>query len=259
MIRSKSSATGRIVCAIAFLLMGIASFPASPFGATSEMDDDAAIANSLAGLLRAARQVISNNQALINDPNVGDKGLSGRVVLRQSIDLYKKISGVDPEAVEPTTRLGKLLHAQMDAIVEATDANQATINARGVGFKAFIPAVFARLVNEAFASRVREIAQIKVTAPEQLVRNRKARPDEWEADVIRNKLLQADWPRGQAYSTTASANGRAAFRMMMPEYYANSCLSCHGSPKGETDITGYPKEGGKEGDLGAVISITLFR
>jgi hypothetical protein len=50
-----------------------------------------------------------------------------------------------------------------------------------------------------------------------------------------------------------------AFRMMMPEYYASSCLSCHGSPKGETDITGYPKEGGKEGDLGAVISVTLFK
>jgi hypothetical protein len=46
--------------------------------------------------------------------------------------------------------------------------------------------------------------------------------------------------------------------MMMPEYYASSCLSCHGSPKGETDITGYPKEGGHEGDLGAIISITLF-
>jgi hypothetical protein len=47
--------------------------------------------------------------------------------------------------------------------------------------------------------------------------------------------------------------------MMTPDYYAASCLICHGSPKGETDITGYPKEGGKEGDLGGVISIVLFR
>ncbi len=259
MVRSRSSAAGRIVCAIAFFLTSLGAFPGSPSGATTDMDDDAVVANNLAGLLRAARQVISNNQALINDPNIGDKGLSGQVVLRQSLDLYKKTSAIDPETVDPTTRVGKLLHAQMDAIIEATDANQATINAKGVGFKAFIPAVFARLVNEAFASRAKEIAQIKVTAPEQLVRNRKARPDEWEADVIRNKLLQADWPRGQAYSATVSTNGREAFRMMMPEYYASSCLSCHGSPKGQMDITGYPKEGGKEGDLGAVISITLFK
>jgi hypothetical protein len=45
---------------------------------------------------------------------------------------------------------------------------------------------------------------------------------------------------------------------MVPEYYAKSCLSCHGQPKGEVDITGYPKEGASEGDLGGIISITLF-
>jgi hypothetical protein len=210
-------------------------------------------------MLRAARQVISNNQARINDPALGDKGLSGQVVLEQAVDVYKKNTGTDPQAVDPASRLGGLLRAQMDAIVEATDANQATINAKGVGFKAFIPAVFARLVNEAFEKRAKDVAAVKVTAPEQLVRNRRARPDQWEGEVIRGKLLQANWPRGQAYSATTELKGRPAFRMMMPEYYASSCLSCHGSPKGETDITGYPKEGGNEGDLGAIISITLFR
>jgi hypothetical protein len=45
---------------------------------------------------------------------------------------------------------------------------------------------------------------------------------------------------------------------MVPEYYVESCLACHGSPKGQMDITGYPKEGGKLNDLGAVISITLY-
>jgi cytochrome c553 len=230
-------------------------------GATlrAEPDENAAIAKSLADMLRAARQVISSNQARINDPNLGDKGLSGLVVLQQAIEIYKKTTGTDPASIDPASRLGRLLHAQMDAIVEATDANQATLNAKGVGFKAFIPAVFARLVNEAFENRAKDEAQVKVTAPEQLVRNRKSRPDEWEADVIRSKLLQTDWPRGQTYAADAVAKGRSAYRMMMPEYYATSCLSCHGSPKGETDITGYPKEGGKEGDLGAVISVTLFK
>jgi hypothetical protein len=237
----------------------IAVFGLSAVPLRAGADDDAAIAKSLADMLRAARQVISSNQTRINDPNLGDKGLNGHVVLQQAVEIYKKATGMDPASVDPASRHGRLLHAQMDAIVEATDANQATINAKGVGFKAFIPAVFARLVNEAFESRAKEEAQIKVTAPEQLVRNRKARPDEWEADVIRSKLLQADWPRGQAYAADAVTKGRSAYRMMMPEYYATSCLSCHGSPKGETDITGYPKEGGKEGDLGAVISVTLFK
>lgn len=221
--------------------------------------DDANIAKNLADMLRAARQVISSNQARINDPNLGDKGLSGQVVLQQAIELYKKATGTDPASIDPASRLGRLLHAQMDAIVEVTDANQANINAKGVGFKAFIPAVFARLVNESFENRARNEAQIKVTAPDQLVRNRKARPDPWESDVIRSKLLKEDWPRGQAYTAEVDTKGRPAYRMMVPEYYTSSCLSCHGSPKGQTDITGYPKEGGKEGDLGAVISVTLFK
>jgi Protein of unknown function (DUF3365) len=234
------------------LVLSVAPLRAGP-------DDDADIAKSLADMLRAARQVISNNQALINDPNLGDKGLSGQVVLQQAVEIYKKATGTDPANIDTASRLGRLMHAQMDAIVEATDANQATINAKGVGFKAFIPAVFGRLVNESFENHAKNEAQVKVTAPEQLVRNRKSRPDQWESDVIRSKLLQPDWPRGQVYAAEVDTKGRSAYRMMMPEYYANSCLSCHGSPKGQTDITGYPKEGGKEGDLGAVISVTLFK
>ena len=242
--------------AFAAILIG-ASFSISLLHAAS--DDDTTIAKSLADMLRAARQVISNNQARINDPNLGDKGLSGRVVLEQAIEIYKKNTGIDPGTIDPASRHGRLLRAQMDSIAEATDANQATINAKGVGFKAFIPAVFARLVNEAFDNRAKSEAHVKVTAPEQLVRNRKARPDAWESDVIRTKLLQPDWPRGQAFTAETQIKGQQAFRMMVPEYYAASCLSCHGSPKGDTDITGYPKEGGKDGDLGAIISVTLFK
>jgi hypothetical protein len=47
--------------------------------------------------------------------------------------------------------------------------------------------------------------------------------------------------------------------MLLPEYYRESCLSCHGGPMGEMDITGYPKEGGKIGDLGGAISIVIFQ
>lgn len=249
---------GMFLKALAFtvLITGVC-FSSVPVCAAS--DDDATIAKSLADMLRAARQVISNNQTRINDPTLGDKGLSGHAVLEQAIEIYRKNTGTDPGNLDVASREGRLLRAQMDAIIEATDANQATINAKGIGFKAFIPAVFARLVNEAFENRASNDAQVKVTAPEQLVRNRKARPDAWETEVIHSKLLQPDWPRGQAYSADTQIKDRQAFRMMMPEYYATSCLSCHGSPKGETDITGYPKEGGKVGDLGAVISVTLFK
>jgi hypothetical protein len=232
-------------------------FAASLFAA--EADDDAAIANNLATMLRSARQVISSSQERINDPNLGDKGLSGAAVIERAVELYRKAGGTDPATLDKSSRHARLLRAQMDAIVEVMDANQAMINARGVAFKAFIPAVFARLVDEAFETRAKAEALVKVTAPEELVRNRKARPDHWEKEVILTKLLAGEWPRGQSYAALAESNGRKAFRMMIPEYYSSSCLTCHGSPKGEMDITGYPKEGGKEGDLGAVISVILFK
>ena len=66
-------------------------------------------------------------------------------------------------------------------------------------------------------------------------------------------------PAARSFYQAQPNQGRDAFRVMVPEYYAKSCLSCHGKPKGEVDITGYPKEGASEGDLGGVISITLLQ
>ena len=63
-------------------------------GAQAPANDDAAIAASLAQMLRSARTVISANQVLINDPEKGDKGLTGKVVLAQSIKNYQRLHQV---------------------------------------------------------------------------------------------------------------------------------------------------------------------
>jgi hypothetical protein len=221
-------------------------------------EDDMAIAQSLAEMLRDARTVISDKQDLINNPQLGDKHLTGEVVLDQAVAKYKKDTGVDPTKLDPASRQGRLLRAMMAAIVEVVNDNQATINEKGTGFKGFIPAVSARLVAESFGQLAKGEAEIKVTAPVELVRNRKALPDPWETGVIEKRFLDPTWPAGKPFSAEVETNGRPAFRVMVPEYYVESCLACHGSPKGEMDITGYPKEGGKLNDLGAAISITLY-
>jgi hypothetical protein len=219
---------------------------------------DLAIARSLATMLQSSRAVISINQDRINDPALGDKGLTGAAVLEKAIANYSKATGRDPATIDPASYEGRLIRAQMGAVVEVMDTNQATINAKGKGFKGFIPATFTRLVNEAFAARVGEEASMKFTAPPVLIRNRKARPDAFEAAAIRDYLEAADWPKGQIYSAMVSEDGRERARIMVPEYYVPSCLTCHGGPAGELDVTGYPKEGAHEGDLGGVISIGLL-
>ena len=232
---------------------------AAPAAGAPEQDADNVIALSLAEMLRAARTVISNNQEKINDPKLGDKGLTAEYVVAEAVAGYRASTGADPLALDPASRHGRLLRAQMDAIAEVVNSNQHTLNAMGVGFKGFIPATFARLVNEAFGTRVGAEAEVKVTAPKELVRNRKARPDTFEEGVIVKRLLAPDWPKGQIFSADATAKGRKAYRVLVPEYYAASCLTCHGTPKGEMDRTGYPKEGRSEGDLGGVISLTLYK
>jgi hypothetical protein len=221
-------------------------------------DEDAQIAKSLATLLYAERLVISRNQDRINDPNIGDKDLNAKAVLAEASKTYQGIAKNDPLSTDAKTRHGKLVRLQMDSVAEVMDVHQQTINRQGVGFKGFIPALFARLTNEAFGRRAAGLAEMKLTAPPQLIRNARARPDQWETEVIRDKLASPGWPKNQVYAAVVQVKGKAAYRSAAPEYYGGSCLTCHGAPKGDIDLTGWPKEGAAEGDLGRVISITLY-
>lgn len=247
----------RLLTACLVILVALSTFAGAERAFAQSGDLDVAL--GLANMLRAARSVIAANQGHINDPAIGDKGLSGDKVLEAAFVNYEKATGADPRAIDAESRFGRLVNFQMTAIRQVMDENQSTINKPGVGFKGFVPAVFGRLVNERFRQLIGTEAEVKVTAPMRLVRNRKARPDKWEIEAIRSRLLSPEWKKGQVYSTEGEQRGRNAFRALVPEYYGAGCLACHGEPKGEVDVTGYPKEGGKLGELGGVISVTLYR
>jgi len=222
-------------------------------------DADAAIGNMLADMLRASRSVVSASQPLINDAALGDKWFTGEKLVREAEVIYAERVGTELIGDGLSARDRRLLDAQRQAMRQVVDSHQDEINRLGVGFKGFIPAVFARLANEEFVALAGTEARIRVTAPTNLVRNRKSRPDPWEKNVIETSLLAADWPSGKSFTEEVEFEGRPAFRMLLPEYYRESCLACHGEPMGEPDITSYPKEGGKVGDLGGAISIVIFR
>jgi hypothetical protein len=240
--------------AVALAGLGIWSGPAP-----ADIDEQVELGNRLAAVLRAGRGVISNNQDLINDASLTDKGLTGEVFYAAVIENYLQTHGEPPLTDGLDEKERKLTETQLNAMVDVIDENQPIINAEGLEFKGFIPAVFARLVNEKFAQSMASEATVKVTAPKNLVRNRMARPDPWENQVIEEKFRSGDWTQGQAFFEDTEVGGKAAFRMLIPEYYSESCLACHGSPAGETDVTGFPKEGGAVGELAGAISITLYR
>ncbi len=208
--------------------------------------------------MRAGRSVVSGHQDLINDPAIGDKGIDGDSVVEEAIAIYTKSTGAPPISADTSEQERRLTEALIESMREIVDEHEAEIDMQGLGFKGFIPAVYGRLVSERFNEKVGTEALMKVTAPDDLVRNRKALADDWERGVIEAHLITPDWPKGRAFVEQVDVKGRPAFRMLMPEYYSASCLTCHGEPAGEVDVTGYPKEGGHEGDLAGAISITLF-
>ena len=211
------------------------------------------VAAEMTTLLRSARLVISDNQALINDADKGDKALSADKVLATARENYKKAAGKPLSTPAPGSLSARAQKAMLDSISEVMVKNQALINEKGKGFKGFLPAVFARQVAECFTTKMGGLIAVKLTAPKELIRNRANRPDEWEHAVFQQQFAKADYVKGKAFSQTVGDS----FRYMIPEYYGATCLQCHGEARGERDITGGMKEGMKLGDLGGAISLSI--
>ncbi|HLD68746.1 MAG TPA: DUF3365 domain-containing protein [Pseudomonas sp.] len=222
-------------------------------------DDVEATSKDLTLIFRAARKVISDSQDLINDASKGDKGLSPTAVIEQTKVNYKVAAGKDLDLSDDGSPAAKARTALLDAVQTTMSEAQPLINEQGKGFKGFLPAVFGGRVATNFSAAMTGTFAIKLTAPKAYVRNRANRPDEWENNVIETMFKQASYEKGKAYAETVAVKGKPAYRYILPEYYGPSCLSCHGDPKGEIDISGGKKEGGKLDELGGAISLIIYQ
>jgi Protein of unknown function (DUF3365) len=213
-------------------------------------------ARLLAKVLQAGRLVIERNQPLIDDPHRGDKGFTPEVFEQQLREEFRTRTGIDlavlankpaAVAIPPLTR--ELLLALIEASKDVVRDAQVVINQRGIGYKNFIPATYGSQAAARFSKR--SPVQLKQTAIQP--RNPKNEPDEYEASVLR---WLSGRPNSEAYVSELTESGKT-LRVMMPIYYMQACLACHGEPKGEWDISGYPKEGAREGDLAGAISVRI--
>ena len=211
----------------------------------------------LAVLLDVGRVVIGHNQLLLNDPTKGNKGFTPEVFAQQTIQAFKERTGHDlanlstiavPEMAKP------LLERLLDESKKTVASYQMVINMPGIKYKGLIPATFGTETGARFQSW--SGVYMKQTAPDSLVRNPKNKPDAFESDEMK-KMGEPSFPRvGEQIVSTVMEDGKT-MRVLLPLFYRKDCLICHGSPKGERDVTGYPREGAQEGDLGGVISVKL--
>ena len=209
------------------------------------------VAEHLIELVKIGREVVSEHQATINDATKAEKGFTADFVATQVMERFKKKTKIDlriPNVVPQADFYLALLQAEKEVVDEA----QPVINRQGVGFKGFLHAVFARRVGEHFYKKTG--VRMKLTGVN--YRNPDNKPDDFEEEVLR-MFSDPRHPKGQNYVRNTVFDGRPVLRIIDPEYAATSCLSCHGAPRGERDITGMKKEGWKEGDLAGAISIVL--
>jgi len=211
----------------------------------------------LAILLDAGRSAIAKNQDLINDASKADKGYTSQVFQRQVAEDFQRRTGVAltnleeakiPEMAKP------LLARLMEEAKKTIDTYQSVINVSGFAYKGLIPATFGTETATRFQSW--SGIYMKQTAPSHLVRNPKNKPDDYESAVFsRFATSNSDQAPDKVFSEVTD-DGKYV-RVLLPLFYQKACLSCHGEPKGQRDISGYPREGAREGELGGAISVKI--
>lgn len=219
-------------------------------------DQELEMVKKLERVMSNGRTVVTKWQGTINDASKGDKGFTPEVFEAEVLASLKENDKIDAAKMkgkkDPTSKaIWNLIESMKTVVAEG----QPIINKQGMGFKGFLPAVFARKSFESF----NEKSNIKGKLTAQIFRNAKNAPDEWEKEAIKKFVDRAkDAPDREQpiYKVVSGENGRV-LRYIKPEFYKGKCLDCHGSPKGERDISGGIKEGFEEGAAGAALSFIV--
>ena len=208
-------------------------------------------AQHLASLLNVGRLIVDRNQALINDPRIGNKGFTPEVFEHEVVDEFIGQTQIDlkhlPSHLPSLAKelLPVLLQSSKEVVADA----QLVINQRGIGYKNFIPATFGSQAARKFSNR----SHVKIKQTTLNPRNLKNMPDAYEENVLKRLATQPAFDT----SITEWIDNDTTLRALTPIYYSQDCLACHGSPRGILDISGYPREGAQEGDFAGAISIQI--
>lgn len=210
-------------------------------------------ARLLAILLDSGRAVINDNQALIDDPEKGDKEFSPPVFEQQLVELFRSRSGIDLHELNAARfpqRTKELLRTLAFTSRQVVAEAQPEINRQGTGFKGFIPAVFGTRV----ASRFQQLTGVRLKQTALFPRNPSNAPDPFEEAALQ-AFANPSHPKEKVISEVTATDG--PLRLMFPLYATRGCLDCHGEPKGTKDRTGYPKEGLRLGQSAGAISVVI--
>ena len=232
------------------LVMGMVTM-SLVWSAPAKAENEVEIAEHLIELIKIGRVIVSEQMDNINDASKADKGFTGDYMAGQVLERFRKLTKIDLR-IPNVVPQANLYLALVQSGKEVVDEAQPIINRVGISYKGFIPAVFAQRVDDQFYKK--SGVRMKLTAND--YRNANNKPDDFEAEVLR-MFSDSRHPKGKPYVRSSMADGRPVLRMMGPEYVSQTCLTCHGAPKGKLTMGGIKKDGWKDGDLAGAISIVL--
>lgn len=180
-------------------------------------------------------------------------GIAAITVVLMTVNLLWNIRQYDSQAESEMKEKAAVIAQQLIATRSFIALKQDTINATSDGcyeFKHLNPAAVGKGIGEIFNG----YSGYKFKQTRAIVRDPYNAPDNFEIEAM--KQLAADKNLKELWGYD-EIDGNRVFRYLVPLYYDESCLSCHGKPVGAKDISGYAKEGFTAGQFAGSISVVF--
>lgn len=180
-------------------------------------------------------------------------GIAIITIVLMTVNLLWNIRQYNFQAESEMKEKAEVIAQQLIATRSFIALKQDLINANydgGYEFKHLNPAAVGKGIGEIFNGY--SGYKFKQTRP--IVRDPYNAPDNFEIEAM--KQLAADKNLKELWGYD-EIDGNRVFRYLVPLYYDESCLSCHGKPVGLNDISGYAKEGFSAGEFAGSISVVF--
>jgi len=216
----------------------------------------------VAKIYQAAMVYIFTQQPLINSDTQEKDVLFGQLFINNVKNKYNVMFGQ-----VFTANNDEYINYLLTLMMLVMEDNRTLLLDNEIGFKGFIPAIFAFQLSQKFKQRGYGL-NIKFTNFEERVRNKLNAPDHWEKAALiklNNNNVKS------VFNENVLFRGTSASRYMRPVKMKPMCLSCHGIPQNNPtynsnikeqihykDKTGFIMEGWKLEDLGGAISVVLY-
>jgi len=219
--------------------------------------------SDISKIFTASMYHIFKNQAVINQKGGDKSSLFDEKFIEGLKQTYKQKH--HKSFPEKSSRLQSLL---LKTMVEVMEENRTLINDEDLGFKGFIPAIFAFQVSEKLSRKGIGI-KIKFTNMIGSVRNPLNLPDAWEIRAM-NKFKNSKLE--PLFDDTSLMNNIPSYRYFLPMKLDKFCLNCHGKPSDNPlnrdkditeythiDMTGFPMENWTLASFAGGMSITIYK